>query len=71
MQEFLTGLKAKDEEVRVLTAYSLHSYVSTDLREVSADALVSFFNEFSSHIYHMGTSSSADDKKGAIYAISE
>lgn len=34
MQEFLVGLKARDEEVRERTAYKLQRYVLTELREV-------------------------------------
>ena len=39
--------------------------------QISVDALVTFLSEFNSHIYNMVISNGANEKKGAIYALSK
>uniref|UniRef100_A0A0P4VNQ8 Serine/threonine-protein kinase TOR n=2 Tax=Scylla TaxID=6760 RepID=A0A0P4VNQ8_SCYOL len=69
MNQFVAGLKSRQEETRVKAACDLQRYVTTELREVSVDALVAFLDAFNQHIFEMVTSNDINEKKGGIYAI--
>ncbi|KAG7166823.1 Serine/threonine-protein kinase mTOR-like [Homarus americanus] len=69
MTQFVVGLKSRQEETRVKAACDLQRYVTTELREVSLDELVSFLDEFNHHIFEMVSSNDINEKKGGIYAI--
>lgn len=43
--------------------------VKTELREVSAEELASFMDEFNHHIFEMVSGSDVNEKKGGILAI--
>ncbi|KAK8751728.1 hypothetical protein OTU49_009992 [Cherax quadricarinatus] len=69
MTQFVLELKSRHEETRVKAACDLQRYVTTELREVSLDELVSFLDEFNHHIFEMVSSNDINEKKGGIYAI--
>ncbi|XP_064091213.1 serine/threonine-protein kinase mTOR-like [Macrobrachium nipponense] len=69
MNQFVQGLKSRHEETRVKAACDLQRYVTTELREVSLDELISFLDEFNHHIFEMVSSNDVNEKKGGIYAI--
>ena len=69
MSHIVTGLKSRHEDVRNRTAQDLKKYVTTELREVSADELTNFMDEFNHHIFEMVSSSDVHEKKGGILAI--
>lgn len=69
MQQFLTGLKSPYADVRMKTAKSLYHYVKTELREVSAEELTAFMDEFNHQIFEMVSGSNVNEKKGGILAI--
>ncbi|KXJ19820.1 Serine/threonine-protein kinase mTOR [Exaiptasia diaphana] len=68
-QSLLTGLKSRSDEARLQAAKDLQYYVSTELREASAEQLTSFMDDFNHHIFEMVSSSDANEKKGGIMAI--
>ncbi|KAK7065603.1 hypothetical protein SK128_010038 [Halocaridina rubra] len=70
MNQFVNGLKSRNEETRVKAACDLQRYVTTELREISLDELLSFLDEFNHHIFEMVSSNDINEKKGGIYAIS-
>ena len=69
MSHIVAGLKSRHEDVRNRTAQDLKKYVTTELREVSADELTNFMDEFNHHIFEMVSSSDVHEKKGGILAI--
>ncbi|XP_014662370.1 PREDICTED: serine/threonine-protein kinase mTOR-like [Priapulus caudatus] len=69
MQQFVSGLKHRSEEVRAKTAKELNHYVTTELREVSVEELTAFMDAFNHHIFEMCSSSDVNEKKGGILAI--
>ncbi|GIX92211.1 hypothetical protein CEXT_19081 [Caerostris extrusa] len=69
MQNFVSGLKSKNEEVRLRTTRDLHHYVTTELREMSMEDVSGFLDEFNHHIFEMVSSSDVNDKKGGTLAI--
>ncbi|XP_027228160.1 serine/threonine-protein kinase mTOR isoform X1 [Penaeus vannamei] len=69
MTQFVAGLKSRNEETRVKAACDLQRYVTTELREVSLDELLTFLDEFNHHIFEMVSSNDINEKKGGIYAI--
>lgn len=69
MLQFVTGLKSRHEESRAKAARDLYHYVTTELREVPAEDLTSFMDEFNHHIFEMVSSSDTNEKKGGILAI--
>ncbi|XP_054720357.1 serine/threonine-protein kinase mTOR-like [Uloborus diversus] len=69
MQVFVSGLKSKNEEVRLKTTRDLHHYITTELREMSTEDVTVFLDEFNHHIFEMVSSSDANDRKGGILAI--
>ena len=71
VQLFANGLRSRSEETRLKAARELKLYVSTDLKEISADELVTFMDDFNKQILEMVSSPEVHDKKGAILAIGE
>lgn len=69
MQQRLNGLKSRSDESRLQAAKDLQHYVSTELREASAEQYTSFMDELNHHIFEMVSSSDANEKKGGIMAI--
>lgn len=69
MQSLLSGLKSRSDEARLQAARDLQYYVSTELREASAEQLASFMDDFNHNIFEMVSSSDANEKKGGIMAI--
>ncbi len=69
MQQFISGLKSRNEETRAKAARDLHRYVSTELQEVSGDDLTEFMDSFNHQIFEMVSSQDVSEKKGGILAI--
>jgi len=69
MQQFVSGLKSRNEETRAKAARDLNHYVTTELREVSVDDLTVFMDDFNHYIFEMVSSPDANEKKGGILAI--
>nr|WBK62802.1 target of rapamycin [Sogatella furcifera] len=69
LQQFVAGLKSKSQETRTKAARDLYLYVKTELREVSAEELTAFMDEFNHHIFEMVSGSDVNEKKGGIVAI--
>lgn len=68
---FISGLKSKNEEMRLKTTRDLHHYIATELREMSVEDVTKFLDDFNHHIFDMVSSSDMNDKKGGILAISK
>jgi FKBP12-rapamycin complex-associated protein len=71
MQQYVSGLKSRNDEARSKTARDLNHYVTTELREVSMDDLTTFMDEFNHQIFEMVSSSDVNEKKGGILAIGQ
>ena len=69
MQQFVSGLKSRNEETRLKASRELNHYVSTELREVSLEDLGVFMDDFNHHIFEMVSSPDVSEKKGGIMAI--
>ncbi|XP_071482072.1 serine/threonine-protein kinase mTOR-like [Diadema antillarum] len=69
MNSLIGGLKSRHDDVRTRAAKNLQHYVSTELREVSADERTSFMDELNHHIFELVSSQDVNEKKGGILAI--
>ena len=69
MNQFIAGLKNKNEEIRGKTARDLHHFVSTELREMPVEEHTAFMDEFNHHIFEMVSSTELNERKGGILAI--
>uniref|UniRef100_A0A4W3GLM4 Serine/threonine-protein kinase TOR n=1 Tax=Callorhinchus milii TaxID=7868 RepID=A0A4W3GLM4_CALMI len=69
LQQFISGLKSRSEEVRAKSAKDLQHYVTTELREVSQEEATSFYDELNHHIFELVSSSDVNERKGGILAI--
>jgi len=69
VQQFVAGLKSRNEETRSAAARDLKQYVSTELKEVLPDDMTKFMDEFNHHIIEMISSQDSSEKKGGILAI--
>ncbi|XP_055916701.1 serine/threonine-protein kinase Tor [Eupeodes corollae] len=69
VQQFVTGLKSRHREVQHKAAQSLFLYVKTELREMSQEELVQFFDDFNHHIFELVLSTDINEKKGGVLAI--
>jgi len=69
VQQFVTGLKSRNEETRSAAARDLKQYVSTELKEVLPDDMTTFMDEFNHQIIEMVSSQDSSEKKGGILAI--
>ena len=70
VHQFVAGLKSRQRSVQNRAAQELFLYVKTELREMSQDELVQFFDDFNHHIFDMVSSSDLNEKKGGVLAIS-
>lgn len=70
VQQFVSGLKSRNRNVQNSAAQDLFLYVKTELREMSQDELVRFFDDFNHQIFSMVMSSDTNEKKGGVLAIS-
>lgn len=71
VQQFVTGLKSRNRNVQNKAAQELFLYVKTELREMSQEELVQFFDDFNHQIFSMVMSTDINEKKGGVLAISE
>lgn len=71
VQQFVAGLKSRNHNVQNKTAQDLFLYVKTELREMSQEELVHFFDDFNHQIFSMVMSSDINEKKGGVLAISK
>ncbi|KAJ8022045.1 Serine/threonine-protein kinase mTOR [Holothuria leucospilota] len=69
MSQFIDGLRSRHEESRTKAAKALQHYVTTELREVSADERASFMDDLNHHIFELVSSADVNEKKGGILAI--
>ncbi|XP_048250308.1 serine/threonine-protein kinase mTOR-like isoform X1 [Haliotis rufescens] len=69
MNQFISGLRNRNEEVRIKTANDLHHFVSTELREMPVEEHTTFMDEFNHHIFEMVSSTDLNERKGGILAI--
>jgi len=69
VQQFVAGLKSRNEETRSTAARELKQYVSTELKEVLPDDVTTFMDEFNHQILDMVSSQDTSEKKGGILAI--
>ncbi|XP_065362288.1 serine/threonine-protein kinase mTor [Calliphora vicina] len=69
VQQFVTGLKSRNRNVQNKAAQDLFLYVKTELREMSQEELVQFFEDFNDQIFSMVMSTDINEKKGGVLAI--
>uniref|UniRef100_A0A8C6M5E7 Serine/threonine-protein kinase TOR n=1 Tax=Nothobranchius furzeri TaxID=105023 RepID=A0A8C6M5E7_NOTFU len=69
LQQFVGGLKSRNEDTRAKSAKDLQHYVTTELRELSQDEATTFYDELNHHIFVLVSSSDVNEKKGGILAI--
>ncbi|XP_039269325.2 serine/threonine-protein kinase mTOR-like [Styela clava] len=69
VQQFVQGLKSRNEETRLNTALSLQHYINTEVRELANEQAAKFMNELNHQIFEMMSSSDNNEKKGGILAI--
>ncbi|XP_071946239.1 serine/threonine-protein kinase mTOR-like [Antedon mediterranea] len=69
LQQFVSGLKSRNDEVRNKAAKNLQHYVTTELREVSAEEYNSFMTTLDHNIVQLVSSTDVIEKKGGIIAI--
>ncbi|XP_037955980.1 serine/threonine-protein kinase Tor [Teleopsis dalmanni] len=69
VQQFVAGLKSRNRNVQSKTAQDLFLYVKTELREMSQEELVQFFDDFNHQIFSMVMSADINEKKGGVLAI--
>lgn len=66
---FITGLRTRNDEARLTTAYELYRYVNTDVPEMPLDDQNAFIDEINHNVFEMVSSSEVHEKKGGILAI--
>lgn len=71
VDQFVTGLKSRYRDVQHKSAQDLFIYVKTELREMTQEELVQFFDDFNHHIFGMIMSSDINEKRGGVLAISK
>lgn len=71
VQQFVSGLKSRNRTIQNNAAQDLFLYVKTELREMSQEELVQFFDDFNHQIFSMVMSSDSNEKKGGVLAISK
>lgn len=70
VQQFVNGLKSRNRNVQNKAAQDLFLYVKTELREMSQEELVQFFEDFDHHIFNMVNAADINEKKGGALAMS-
>ena len=69
LQHILLGLKSRNDEVRTKYAQELQHFVTTELREATAEQYPQLMDDLIHGIFVLVQSSDANDKKGGILAI--
>ncbi|EMP41525.1 Serine/threonine-protein kinase mTOR [Chelonia mydas] len=69
LQQFASGLKSRNEEIRAKAAKDLQHYVTMELREMSQEESTRFYDQLNHHIFELVSSSDANERKGGILAI--
>ncbi|KAG8434781.1 hypothetical protein GDO86_012940 [Hymenochirus boettgeri] len=69
LQQFVNGLRSRNEEIRTKAAKDLQHYVTTELREVSQEEATQFYDELNHFIFEFVSSSDVSERKGGILAI--
>ncbi|EDW03717.1 serine/threonine-protein kinase Tor [Drosophila grimshawi] len=69
VQHFVNGLKSRNRNVQNKAAQDLFLYVKTELREMSQEELMKFFDDFDHHIFNMVNSPDINEKKGGALAM--
>ncbi|KAH8263388.1 hypothetical protein KR044_008014 [Drosophila immigrans] len=69
VQQFVNGLKSRNRNVQNKAAQDLFLYVKTELREMSQEELVQFFEDFDHHIFNMVNATDINEKKGGALAM--
>ncbi|XP_023161122.1 serine/threonine-protein kinase Tor [Drosophila hydei] len=69
VQQFVNGLKSRNRNVQNKAAQDLFLYVKTELREMSQEELVQFFDDFDHHIFNMVNAADINEKKGGALAM--
>ncbi|ALC39457.1 Tor, partial [Drosophila busckii] len=69
VQQFVNGLKSRNRNVQNKAAQELFLYVKTEMREMSQEELIQFFDEFDHHIFNMVNAADINEKKGGALAM--
>eukprot|EP00117_Sycon_ciliatum_P040328 scpid3818/ scgid5118/ Serine/threonine-protein kinase mTOR; FK506-binding protein 12-rapamycin complex-associated protein 1; FKBP12-rapamycin complex-associated protein; Mammalian target of rapamycin; Mechanistic target of rapamycin; Rapamycin target protein 1 len=70
ISQIVAGLKHRSDKVRLKTAQQLRQYVTTELREMSAEDANAFTEELNKNVFVLISSSSeVHEKKGGVLAI--
>ncbi|XP_066259712.1 serine/threonine-protein kinase mTor [Euwallacea similis] len=69
MNQFVSNLKSKNEQIRTKAAKELYVYVKNDLRDATPEQITVFLDDFNHHIFEMVSSADVNEKKGGILAI--
>ncbi len=69
MDRLATELKSKDVDARNRAAKELHSFVSSELREVSPDSAAAFLDLFTKRVLALVKSSDQWSKLGGVMAV--
>ena len=69
LQQILFGLKSRNEETRAKFAQELQHFVTTELREASAEQYPALMDDLIHGIFELVQSSDVNEKKGGILAI--
>ncbi|XP_030383558.1 serine/threonine-protein kinase Tor [Scaptodrosophila lebanonensis] len=69
VQQFVNGLKSRNRNVQNKAAQDLFLFVKTEVREMSQEELVQFFDDFDHHIFNMVNATDINEKKGGALAM--
>lgn len=69
MNQFISGLKNRNEEVRLKAANDLYHFVTNELRELPQAEITLFLDDFNHHVFEMVSSSDMNERKGGILTI--
>ena len=69
MNQFISGLKNRNEEVRLKAANDLYHFVTNELRELPQAEITFFLDDFNHHVFEMVSSSDMNERKGGILTI--
>ena len=69
MNQFISGLKNRNEETRLKAANDLFHFVTNELRELPQAEITFFLDDFNHHVFEMVSSSDMNERKGGILTI--
>ena len=69
LQHILSGLKSRSDEAKAKNAQDLQHFVTTELREATAEQCPLLMDDLIHGIFVLVQSSDSNDKKGGILAI--